>query len=77
MAQYVYRDHECSENDIIVIEDPALFKKRPDGSWEPSYVFIDSVTVRAHPSIMDSLVAQSERIWSLDELLESTQEGDA
>jgi hypothetical protein len=77
MAQYVYRDQEYIENDIVIIEDPSLFKKTPDGRWEPSYAFIDSLTVRAHPSIIDSLVEQSERIWSLDELLESTQDWDA
>ena len=45
-----------------------------DGTVRPDYAFIDPHTIRAHPRIIDALVNQSERLWTLDELLKVLDE---
>ena len=39
------------------------------GLPQPGYAFIDPLTIKAHPLIIDALVDRAERVWSLDELL--------
>ena len=42
------------------------------GLPQPCYAFIDPLTIKAHPLIIDALVDCAERVWSLDELLAAT-----
>lgn len=46
-----------------------MFVKDGDGNWSPGFQFIDSRTVKAHPFIIEVLIQDSERLWSMDEIL--------
>ncbi len=76
MAKYLYHDSALDDDDeddgedIVVIEDRSLFTRGPDGRWGPGFVFIDAHTVRAHPSILDVLITDAQRLWTLEELLD-------
>ena len=67
----LYRDPEATGqlDEITVIEDPSMVETAEDGTMRPTFKFIDSYTVRAHPVIIDSLLEDAERLWTLDELL--------
>ena len=69
MPHYRYRDAIGAPGEITVVEDKGMFVRDSDGHWTPGFEFIDSCTVRAHPFIIDVLLTDAERLWSLDELL--------
>ena len=73
MPQYRHMEAMGRTDEITVIEDPGMVAENEDGSVRPDFAFIDAYTVRAHPRIIDLLVNQSERLWTLDELLESLE----
>lgn len=69
MPQYRHIESTGQDDEITVIEDPGMVTESENGTVRPDYAFIDPYTVRAHPRIIDLLVNQSERLWTLDELL--------
>ena len=69
MPQYLYRDARGDADEIILIEDKSVFSKDREGSWAPGFEFIDSRTIRAHPFIIDVLLGDAERLWTMDEVL--------
>jgi len=69
MPHYLYKDAQSSADYITIIEDKNLFMKDAKGNWSPCFEFIDSRTVRAHPFIIEVLLQDSERLWSMDEVL--------
>ncbi|MEE2658266.1 MAG: hypothetical protein VX733_07160 [Candidatus Latescibacterota bacterium] len=69
MPHYRYKDALGSSDEITVIEDKGMFVKDPKGSWAPGFEFIDSRTVKAHPFIIEALILDAERLWSMDEVL--------
>lgn len=75
MSNYRYTGANGSADEITVIEDKGMFVKDGDGNWSPGFQFIDSRTVKAHPFIIDALVQDAERLWSLDEVLAELETG--
>ena len=69
MPQYRHIESTGRTDEITVIEDPGMVAKSADGTFRPDYAFIDSHTIRTHPQIIDALINQSERLWTLDEVL--------
>jgi hypothetical protein len=69
MPQYRHQEAWGRPDDITVIEDIKMVIKDEDGSLRPGFAFIDAYTVRAHPRIIDVLVHDAERLWTLDELM--------
>ena len=69
MAQYKYRGAEGRSGEITVIEDSSMFTRDNRGNWSPGFEFIDSHTVKAHPFIIDALIKDAERLWSMEEVL--------
>ena len=67
----LYRDPEATGrlDEITVIEDPSMTEQDASGAMRPTFAFIDSYTVRAHPVIIDSLLEDAERLWTMEELL--------
>ena len=67
----LYRHAEASggPDDILVIEDRGML-----GRGQPSFEFIDSHTIKAHPLIVEVLIADSERLWTLEEILADVEE---
>lgn len=67
----LYRHVEASgaPDDIIVIEDRGMLL-----SDRPSFEFIDSHTIKAHPLIVEVLIADAERLWTLEEVLTNIEE---
>ena len=74
MPQYRYRDARGQSDEITVIEDKGMYMKDGEGTWSPGFEFIDSRTVKAHPFIIEVLLEDAERLWSMDEILEVLQE---
>ena len=62
----LYRHVEASgaPDEILVIEDRGML-----GQDQPSFEFIDSHTIKAHPLIVEALIADAERMWTLEEIL--------
>jgi hypothetical protein len=69
MPNYRYKDANGSSDEITVIEDKSMFVKDQEGNWSPGFEFIDSTTVKAHPFIIDALLEDAERLWTMDEVL--------
>ena len=69
MPHYRHIESTGRADEITVIEDPGMVTESADGTVRPDYAFIDPHTIRAHPRIIDALINQSERLWTLDELL--------
>ena len=69
MPQYRHIESTGRTDEITVIEDPSMVAESADGTVRPDYAFIDPHTIRAHPQIIDALINQSERLWTLDEVL--------
>tara|TARA_B100000575_G_C22867237_1_gene506367 strand:- start:422 stop:646 length:225 start_codon:yes stop_codon:yes gene_type:complete len=69
MTQYRHIEATGRTDEVTVIEDPGMVTERADGTIRPDYAFIDPHTIRAHPQIIDALINQSERLWTLDEML--------
>ncbi len=67
----LYRHVEASgaPDEIIVIEDRGML-----GRGQPSFEFIDSRTIKAHPLIVEALIADAERLWTLEEVLADVEE---
>ncbi len=74
MAHYRYKDARGSSDEITVIEDKGMFTKDSEGNWAPGFEFIDSQTVKAHPFIIQVLLEDAERLWSMDEILKELEE---
>ncbi len=62
----LYRHVEASgaPDEITVIEDRGML-----GRDQPSFEFIDSHTIKAHPLIVEALIIDAERLWTLEEVL--------
>ena len=73
MPNYRYKDAEGSADEITVIEDKGMFVKDGEGNWSPGFEFIDSHTVKAHPFIIDALLVDAGRLWSMDEVLQALE----
>ncbi|MDP3995606.1 MAG: hypothetical protein Q8P78_03260 [bacterium] len=71
MPSYRHQEADGSDDEITVIEDVSMFVKDAEGNWAPGFEFIDSRTVKAHPFIIHALLPDAERIWTLDEVLQS------
>lgn len=73
MPLYRHPEATGAADELTVIEDPHMMI--PDletGRSLPGYAFIDPLTIKAHPLIVDVLVDHAERVWSLDEILEDS-----
>ncbi|NKB70401.1 MAG: hypothetical protein GKR89_25300 [Candidatus Latescibacteria bacterium] len=77
MPTYRHRDAWGHADEITVIEDEAMVEIDEDGEQLASFKFIDSNTVKAHPRIMDILLEEAERLWSIDEVLKGLGDGAA
>ena len=69
MSNYRYAGATGRPDEITVIEDTGMLVKDGDGKLSPGFQFIDSRTVKAHPFIIEVLIQDSERLWSMDEVL--------
>ncbi len=71
----LYRHPEATGrlDEITVIEDANMVEKDQTGTLRPTFSFIDSYTVRAHPVIVDSLIEDAERLWTMDDLLDDLE----
>ena len=67
----LYRHAEASggPDDILVIEDREMLLRD-----QPGFEFIDSRTIKAHPLIIEALIADSERLWTLEEILADVEQ---
>ena len=67
----LYRHVEASgaPDELLVIEDRGMI-----GGDQPGFEFIDSHTIKAHPLIIEALIADSERLWTLEEILADVEE---
>lgn len=74
MPHYRHIESTGRTDEITVIEDQGMVTESADGTVRPDYAFIDPHTIRAHPHIIDALINQSERLWTLDELLKVLDE---
>ena len=69
MPLYRHADASGAPGEILVIEDRGMLRRdRPD------FEFIDSHTIKAHPLIIEALIANSERLWTLEEILANVEE---
>ena len=70
----MYRHPEtCGRRDeITVIEDCQMFVEDAAGLPRPIFNFIDPFTIKAHPLIIQELLIDCERVWTLDEVLGAT-----
>lgn len=75
MSNYRYTGATGGPDEITVIEDKGMFVKDGEGNWSPGFQFIDSRTVKAHPFIIEALIQDSERLWSIDEVLAELESG--
>ena len=71
MPTYLYKGADSAAYKVVVIEDRSMTIVNERGEQTPSYEFIDGSTIRAHPLIIDALIVNSERVWSLEEILDS------
>ena len=69
MAQYRYKDATGQTDEITVIEDKGMFMKDAKGNWSPGFEFLDGNTVKAHPFIIEALLEDAERLWTMEEVL--------
>ena len=70
MAHYRYKDARGSSDEITVIEDREMFvQDKETGAIRPRFEFIDSHTIKAHPLIIEALIVDAERLWTIDEVL--------
>jgi hypothetical protein len=74
MPQFRYKEATGSSDEITVIEDKSMFVKDTKGNWSPGFEFIDSRTVKAHPFIIDALLEDAERLWTIDEVLQQLED---
>ena len=68
----LYRHLEASgePDEITVIEDREMFvQDKETGDIRPRFEFIDSHTIKAHPLIIEALILDAERLWTIDEVL--------
>ncbi len=73
----VYRDRDAQSrfDDLLVIEDATIVVRDESGYWRPSFRYVDEHLIRAHPFIIDSLLANAEPLWSLEEILGEVGDG--
>ena len=74
MPHYRYCDAQGQSDEITVIEDKGMYMKDGEGNWSPGFEFIDTHTVKAHPFIIEVLLEDAERLWSMDEVLKVLEE---
>lgn len=77
MPHYCDRDAVGRPDEILVIEDARMVLTDPRGRRRPGYAYIDANTIRAHPFIIDALLENAERLWSLEEILAERSRPDA
>ena len=68
----LYRHPEASgdPSEITVIEDCGMFTQdKKTGVIQPDFEFIDSQTIKAHPLIVEALIIDAERVWTMEEIL--------
>jgi hypothetical protein len=68
MPFYRDKDAQSGFDDLLVIEDATMLVRDGSGYWRPSFRFVDENLIRAHPLIIDSLLANAEPLWSLEEI---------
>ena len=73
MPQYRYKDALGESDEITVIEDKGMYQTDVNGNWSPGFEFIDCRTVKAHPFIIDGLLEDAERLWSMDDVLKGLE----
>ena len=72
MPLYRHPEATGAADELTVIEDcRMLVADQETGLPQPGFAFIDPLTIKAHPLIVEALIADAERVWSLDEVLES------
>ena len=69
MPQYRHEEASGASDEVLVIEDWGMLRCN-----QPSFEFIDSHTIKAHPLIVEVLLADSERLWTLEEILADVEE---
>ena len=69
MPLYRHLEASGSPDEILVIEDRGML-----GRDQPSFEFIDSHTIKAHPLIVEALIADAERLWTLEEVLTDVEQ---
>ena len=72
MPLYLYEGAGRREDDVYVIEDPAAVTTDGAEVEQPAYELVDAHTVRAHPLLVAVLVPRSQRLWSLQEVLDES-----
>ena len=68
----LYRDRNArgGPDDLVVIEDATVVCYDERGYRQPTYEFVEQNRIRAHPLMVGILLADAERLWTLDELLQ-------
>lgn len=69
MRMYRDKDARGGADEITVIEDASVVSVDDDGVERPGYRYIDEQTICAHPQIIDALLKDAERVWTLEEIL--------
>ena len=70
MQLYCHSEASGEPDEITVIEDREMFvQDKETGTIRPRFEFIDSHTIKAHPLIIEALIVDAERLWTMDEVL--------
>ncbi len=64
MPLYRHVEASGSPDEVTVIEDRGMLVRN-----QPSFEFIDPHTIKAHPLIVEALIIDAERLWTLEEVL--------
>ena len=69
-------DASSGLGELIVIEDENAVRVDAKGNRFPSFRFVADSVVRAHPMIIDRLLALqvAEPLWTMDQVLDVTSE---
>ncbi len=71
MPLYRHPEATGAPDEITVIEDREMFvQDEKTGNLKPRFEFIDAYTIKAHPLIVEALIIDAERLWTLDEVLD-------
>lgn len=73
MPHYRDKDADGRHDEIIVIEDKSMVRVDEEGNQRVDFAMIDEHTIRAHPMIIDVLLENAERLWTLDEVLRAIE----
>lgn len=69
MPFYRDKDAQGRSDDLLVIEDATMVMRDENGYWHPGFRYVDEHIISAHPLIIDALLENAERLWSLEEIL--------